>query len=187
MTTKRFDTYAIFLHVVLVAMALLIARLAFENHQLKQPPVIAQLEVGDTVAPVSVNTLDGEEQTLQWAGGAAKERLLLVFTTTCPACRDNQATWRSLHERLGESVDVVGISLDKPEATQVYRQDHALPFPVVIPKDLGSFSKSYEISAVPLTLHIGGDGQVKGTWLGSLSPEQVTDLETNLADRPSMG
>ncbi|MEM7357435.1 MAG: TlpA disulfide reductase family protein, partial [Acidobacteriota bacterium] len=183
MPQRRFDLYSAFLHCALVALAVLTARLAYENHQLKQPPEVAQLEIGASVEAVPVQTLAGSEQTLGWASQDAKERLLLVFTTTCPACKENQTTWRALYEQVGGSVEVVGISLDQLEATRAYRQVQDLPFPVVIPRDPEAFTQGYEISAVPLTLHIGGDGRVKGSWLGALTAEQLTDLTRHIEDR----
>lgn len=176
---QKIDFYFISLHIALVGLCLVTVLLALENRRLKQPapagfdaggPVI-----GQSVQPVRWQSVDGEETMLDLAAGQ-RDSLLLVFTTDCPACRENQAVWRGLHQEVGDAVDVVGVSLSGLEATQSYRDAHGLPFPVGISQDPGTFISDLAITGVPMTIRVGADGRVRGSWSGVLSEQQVSEV-----------
>ncbi len=173
--------YAIFLHFSLVALAATSLYGVHQNQQLRQQlnPEIDQLEAGQRVEAVAVENLDGDPRLLTWEDND-RDRILLVFTTSCPACKQNQTAWQSLYRELGNDVDIVGISLDSPEATRAYREDLDLPFEVVMAVDREAFASAYEISVVPLTFHIAGDGLVKAVWTGVLSDAQLAEVEAGM-------
>jgi peroxiredoxin len=176
--------YAVFLHLCLLALGGLVLVLAHENRQLKQSPSAAlepTLAVGRTVAPLALRHLDGFEETLA-PRAAGRDRLLLVFTTTCAACQANQPTWRALQERAGGSVDVVGVSLDDLEATRTYQQSHRLSFPVTVPVDPQQLTDALAVTAVPLTVRLGADGRVQGSWVGGLTEAQLDEITALPAD-----
>jgi len=179
----KINPYSAFLHCALVALGVLVAVLAQENHQLKQPQVAdaveSSLEIGQAVAAVGLEHLDGGQETLDFSHGE-KDRLLLVFTTTCSACKANQPTWRALHEQIGDSMEIVGVSLSEIEDTRDYRLAHDLMFPVAVPADRDHFTEVFEISAIPMTIRIGSDGRVRGSWVGALSPAQVAEVSPAL-------
>lgn len=182
---RGIQPYAAFLHLALVGLAVTVGLLVHQNRELRQqlqppPPARSALEVGQAIEAVDLQPLDesGESpvaSSLDFASGE-KDRLLLVFTTTCPACRANQENWRRLHEQVGDSVDVVGISLSDREETQAYRSDLDLPFPVALPQDRKLFSEKLSISAIPMTIRIGADGRVRGSWLGTLTEAQLAEV-----------
>lgn len=180
-SAKRFDGYSIFLHMALVGLAVLSLFLINQNRKLQQPPPprASQLEPGTELPPLAVVDLENKGDTLQWAG-TDRESLLLVFTTTCPACQENQKAWRSLYGQLEERVDIVGISLSDPDSTKAYLKTHELPFPVVMPADSKTFTSAFEISAVPTTIRIGRDGRAQESWLGLLTEQSIKDLETGI-------
>ena len=176
---RKFDAYFISLHIALVALCVVTVLLAIDNRRLKQPasggfdaggPV-----VGQSVQPVPWETLDGGQQTLELAGGE-RDSLLLVFTTECPACRENQTAWRGLHQEVGNDVEVVGISLSALDDTRTYRDTHQLSFPVGVPTDPGSFASQLAITGVPMTIRVGADGRVQGSWSGILSKQQISEV-----------
>jgi len=175
--------YGIFLHVALVALTITSLYGAHQNQKLRQrlDPETVQLEVGQQVKPVTVNSLDGDSRLLSW-DDTNPDRLLLVFTTSCPACKQNQVFWQSLHRTLDNDVEIVGISLDSPEATRIYREEHGLPFEVVVAADREAFASAYEISVVPFTFHIAGDGSVQGAWRGVLTDANLTEVEASISD-----
>ena len=177
--------YAIFLHAALVSLAATSLYGAHQNQQLRQQlyPELVQLEVGERAKPVVIENLDGDSRLLAW-DDADQDRLLLVFTTSCPACKQNQAVWKSLYRELSDDVEIVGISLDSPEVTRTYREAHDLPFEVVVAADREAFASAYEISVVPFTFHIAGDGRVQGVWRGMLSDAQLAEIEAGVPGPP---
>jgi len=178
----KVDGYSVFLHVALVALCLVVVLLGLENQRLRrslEPPPSGPV-IGQSVDSIRWQPLDGEEATLDLASGE-RESLLLVFTTDCPACRENQQAWKALHQEIGDAVNVVGISLSELEATRSYRDTHALSFPVGVPAKPQEFTESLAISGVPMTIRVGPDGRVRGSWSGTLSDRQLSELSK--ADR----
>ncbi len=100
-----------------------------------------------------------------------------MFTTSCPACKENQAAWRSIYDRIDPKVEVVGISLDSIEATRLYREEYNLPFEVVVAKDPSAFTTDYKVPTVPTTLHISREGRVRGVWRGVLDSARQMEVE----------
>ena len=72
--------------------------------------------------------------------------------------------------------EVVGVSLDPPDATCRYSEALELPFDVVSISDPNGFADRYRVDMVPLTIHLGTDGRVRGAWLGVLSDQVVEDI-----------
>ncbi len=181
--------YGLFLHLSLVALAVFTLLLVRDNRQLRSqnaPPEVAQLAVDRIVEPVAVTGLDGISRTLEW-NTSGPDRLLLVFTTSCPACLQNQVAWRSLHAALDDDVEIIGISLDGPAATQTYREAQDLTFEVVMASDRQAFTAAYGISAVPTTFHIDGDGRIQGVWRGGLSADQIAEVEAVASRSQDLG
>ena len=182
MARKRFNTYSVFLHLLLVGQAVLLVALIQQNRNLQRfaPSKPTPLEEGETVQPVVVSSLEDRKRIIEWTD-TDRERLLLVFTTTCAICQENLESWRSLYERLADRVDFVGISLSDMDLTRAYRDNHALPFPVVIPADPKGFTRDYKVPGVPATIYVGSGGRVRGAWLGGLTNQVLVDLEATVA------
>ena len=147
--------------------------LARENRDLKDRVYRASMAaaagpaVDDVLPAVPVTDLDGLESELVY-DDPSRDSVVLVFTTTCPACHKNLERWRDLHQRYGESYRFVAVGLDPADETRRWAEQNDVPFEVVIPADRSSFQRDYGISSVPQTLVVGNDGRVKLT--GVLSP-----------------
>lgn len=183
MAIKKVSAYSVFLHVLLIVQAVLLVALIQQNRKLQRfkPPAIAQLKVGETVKPVEVSGLDGEKKTMEWTE-SNQDKLLLIFTTTCPICSENLEAWRTLQNDLEEQVDVLGISLDEVGATRAFRDENDLLFPMFIPTDLGGFAEDYRISGVPTTILVGSGGQVRGAWPGRLDEQATSEVRQSVAE-----
>lgn len=178
--------YGVVLHLALVALCGVTLLLVQQNRELRNvlTPNPPPIKTGYTAAATEVAGLDGTVRTLSWPA-AERDHLLLVFTTTCPACQDNQGPWQALHERLGEDLDVLGVSLDPVDATVAYREEQRLPFQTVAATNREAFVEAFDISAVPFTVHIGSDGKVHGAWRGVLSSKQIGQIEASVQNHPS--
>lgn len=176
--------YQIFMHVLLVALAATVLALVAENrtlrHDLPAPSTAAPtagLSAGDSMVAVSGQDLEGRAGEMTFTSGD-REHLLFVFTTVCPACRENQSRWRELYERVGERVQITGISLNEVTATSEYKQAHDLPYPIFVAEDARSFATANKIDRVPFTVLLGKNGRVQETWLGALSDETQRRLQS---------
>ncbi|MCH9647588.1 MAG: redoxin domain-containing protein [Deltaproteobacteria bacterium] len=176
-TTPRFNGYQVSLHLLLVLLGTVVIALFLENQSLRRttPEQAKKLVSGDTIAAVAGRDLDGGSRELAFEA-SEKERLLFVFTTVCPACKDNQKNWRALYEQALDRYEIVGISLSSLEATEVYRDTQGLPFPIVIPSDIQAFASDNLIQGVPYTIHLGRDGLVRQSWLGPLPEDAISEL-----------
>lgn len=89
---KRFNSYQILIHVSLVALAATVVGLTYENRSLREPPALerSQLENGETFAAFPAIDLESRSQLVDFAEDE-RESLIFIFTTVCPACRENQA------------------------------------------------------------------------------------------------
>ena len=176
--------YYIFLHLALAGLATLVLALTHSNRELRgahrdQPP---QLAAGDRLAALAARQLDGTNTTLRFSPSQG-ETLLLVFTTTCPVCEKNTASWISLYERFREDFEFIGVAVDDVESTASYASRLGLPYRVVIPNDVASFPRQYRINAVPTTILVGTDGRVKQVWTGPLTDADVRRL-ASVASHP---
>lgn len=174
----KVDLYALTLHVALVALCAVTFLLAMENRRLKTervPALDGGPEVGQKVDAIRWMPLDGEPATIDFGSGD-RDRFLLVFTTDCPACLENQSAWRSLSDDLGDSADLVGISLSGLPATLAYRDSLSLSYPVGLVENPGELTRALTIEGVPMTIHVGTDGRVRRYWSGALSDDQLSEV-----------
>lgn len=175
---RSWTWYSVFLHLAVLALVVEVLYLYQQNRDLRtlqnasRPPA---LSVGETVDPIAVRTLNGSPETLDPVG-AERETVLLVFTTTCPFCVENQDTWKELYDRHRDTYDVVGLSIDSLDATRDYVDRHRLPFPVVVPDDPQAFPRDYRIPGVPQTLVVDREGRVRRTWPGVLAEDTLEQL-----------
>jgi thiol-disulfide isomerase/thioredoxin len=118
------DPFQLFLIVACVALCGLVIALAVQNRSLKGR--VAQLETavstsgvpadvlksGDALPPFDLVAVSGEKIRLPFDGSGTRT-LLLVFSSTCPACQETFPAWnRLLADGTPEGVRVVGVQTD---------------------------------------------------------------------------
>ncbi len=109
----------------------LIQVLALISLSFMQPSVMA-IEVGDTLALGSLQTIDG--QTLDAGQWKQRNTLVHVWATWCSYCHQQNEHLSQLIKKIPSgSLNVVTISIDKkPELVHKYLQKHRYDFPVVM-------------------------------------------------------
>lgn len=88
--------------------------------------------------------------------------LLNFWASWCGPCRQEMPLLDALHQRYGElGFSVLGVNVDKEpaKAAQLLR-DIPVNFPVLL-DDQGSVSASYDVSAMPTTILIDRDGNMR--------------------------
>jgi thiol-disulfide isomerase/thioredoxin len=141
------------------------------------------LKAGDMLAAFDV--VDAAGQSTQVEFGGRQATLLLVFSSTCGACRETIPMWnRLLAEAPSTAVHVVGIQTDfqqtagKSESAALSVPD--LRFPV-----FGSANPQGELLSkfpmIPGAALVDATGAVKAVWFGTPTEAQASELRHALA------
>jgi len=182
--TYRNNLTCIVLSVIVVLMGIEIVYLIRQNRRLlkiiSNPiPVHQTLEPGAVVPPFSAPDLDGYTVAFDY-GPDQPHRLLLWFSSTCPACLDNLNLWNDLfYEFASEDLQVIGISTGDPEDTRALAAEYGLVFPVLTLND-PPIVEAYKGFSRPQTVLVGPEGRIRRLWPGSLSREQQASLTAEL-------
>lgn len=183
--------FGLALGVIAAALAVLVVLLAVQNLQLKRrladagaaqrpEPAFAP---GETIGPLSVVDDRGETLTLL-DGATGRPTLLLVFTSTCPACRATFPIWRDVAARAAATgTDVVGVRLDAgPGEDPASALPPEIVFPVYAP-DHDAPGAMRRVRSVPATVLLDASGTVAAIWSGTLDEGAVRELERELDAR----
>ncbi len=172
---KEQGVYQIFLHVAVSALAIVVIVLAIQNKELKESSTRGS-RTG--IKPGEYFSLNGIQQCLN-AGNidSSKTQLIYVFTTTCPFCEKNLASWKQISAKtLKEGIVVMGICLDSEAKTKEYVKAKALEFPIFIADDPARFKEINRIIGVPGTVVRSKAGLVDAIWIGVLSERNISEL-----------
>jgi hypothetical protein len=180
------DSYSVFLIVACVALAGLVVALTIQNRSLKAQlahgggPPPPQFEVGDTVAPFTVVSDAGETKTIAFGEGETKT-VLLVFSSTCPACKDTVPIWRQLMATPPPGVRVVGVQTDRLDKNPAAPVELAAAFPFAVygykrphPDPLA------KVPFIPAAIVVDAKGVVVNAWFGVPGDDAIAGLKSEL-------
>lgn len=105
---KRYNWYNIFLHLMLVGLSVIVILLVNKNNVLAERlngGNVEQLKEGDVFPDFSAYDLGENEILLNLNEG--KNKLLFIFTTTCPYCTKNIPNWKKLYEEKKNEYEVI--------------------------------------------------------------------------------
>jgi len=175
----RRDPFTLALLVACLVLSGLVVVLAWQNWTMKRS--LARLHAGeapeglaagDVVTPFEIVDADGISSRVEFGEGAPRT-LLLVFSSTCPACQRNLPIWKELLSRpLPDSLRVVGIQTDAVDGTST---DPSLPFPT-FRVDRSRGAPLDRIPYVPATVVLDPLGNVVAAWSGVLARGDQADL-----------
>jgi len=112
-----------------------------------------------------------------WSG---KLVLLNFWATWCPPCREEIPLFVRFQERFGpRGLQIVGISVDNPEAVARFWQDMKINYPLLLADD-----STFQLMAaygnnsggLPYSVLIRTDGQVAATRLGAFHERELEKL-----------
>jgi peroxiredoxin len=165
------------LAVVLVTAGFAIWTLVSQNRLLKEslasndngrPPT---WEVGERLPEIHLRGLSGETRILSDIVGNGTT--IAFLTTTCPFCLDSLPAWSQANEALRKrGAGIVAISLHPLETTLAYVETHRISWPVYVLASADERPK-LKVGAVPLTMTVAGNGEIKAVWLGAVKEEDV--------------
>ena len=182
---KGRDPFTIFLLVACLALSALVVVLAWQNWTMKRelarahsPEAPDALAPGDVVPAFDVVDPSGKAERIAFGDGTPRT-LLLVFSTTCPACKLNMPIWNELLARpVPPSMRVVGIQTDA--GAEHAEGSPALPFSVFT-LDRSHGASLEKIPFIPATVVLDPQGTVVAAWFGVLTESQQAELARQLA------
>lgn len=182
---KKTDPFTLFLSIACVALAALVLLLAKQNRDLKGALAQAgshpeEIKAGETLPPLTTVTDGGETRPLETP---ATTNVVLVFSSTCPACEQTLPIWKAMIEAgLGPGVQVTGVQTDRfkqpgdpPKALAT-----PLPFPVVgITRVPGEAME--KIPYIPAAIVTDAQRVVRYAWFGVPDEARKAELAKVLA------
>lgn len=103
--------------------------------------------------------------------------LLLVFSSTCPACYANLPAWREVIENADGVPEVIAVGLEPDRlAALAYARRHLPAAVAVAPEDSRRFVGTLGVDVVPFTALVDTGGIVQFLQQGSLDSTAVSSL-----------
>ncbi|MBN8616354.1 MAG: redoxin family protein [Deltaproteobacteria bacterium] len=145
----------------------------------------------DTLGPVppdvSLTTLSGEARSI----GSFRGRPLVLsfFATWCVPCREEIPVLSRVADRHGDSIAVVGVSIDEtpPESVAQFTRQHGITYPVLHDPAGASLGGAVGVPPIPATVVLDAEGRVVFAARGgsaSLEEDLHRALEELLATEP---
>lgn len=181
----RRDGFTTFLVVACGALAVLVVLLALQNRRLKTEIADAEaraatpagsLAAGDRLVALDLLQGGGEPVTVPFDGGAGRT-LLLVYSASCPACRETMPYWNDLARGPAASSRIVGVRTDTASAAA----DDLVPAFPVYAFDPARPGLSGKFPFVPATVVIDASGTVVDVVFGVPDAGRREAIATALA------
>ena len=136
------------------------------------------LSVPTTTTEFALRDLAGKTHSL--ADYRGKLVLLNFWATWCPPCREEIPLFIDLQKRYQkQGLQVVGISIDNPEAVARYWQEMRINYPLLLADETTyALMAAYgnRSGGLPYSVLIGADGQIAGTKLGAYRQQELETL-----------
>jgi hypothetical protein len=177
------NLYTIFLHLVVVMLAVEVVILVRQNKELKQGPTSVQPEsvkVGDYFSLSGILPLNSDAPL----DSMSARQVIFVFTTRCPFCKETLPFWKEIVHRVAKAQDVslIGICLDELALTKAYVEEQQVTFPVFVAVDKESLVQINKLHGVPQTIVRTTGGRVEKVWRGRLSEQQFHEVVRAISD-----
>lgn len=128
------------------------------------------VRAGDQAPRYGARSLAGDSVDL--AGFHGTPVLVNLWATWCVPCRQELPALQILHERMGDSLAVVGVSIDGAGAADDvigFLRDLNVDFPVWLDPDQ-RFVRRFRTVGVPETFLLDARGVVRRVWIGRFDP-----------------
>ena len=187
------ERFTLLLAVACTALAALSVLLTVQNMSLKSKLAAAlapsnavppdALKAGDTLAAFDILNAMGQTTHLEF--GSHEKTLLLVFSSTCGACRETIPVWnRILADTPSIRVNVVGIQTDF-QPTAGSGDGTTLPVPDLRFPVFGFATPQGEplskFPMIPAAALIDAAGAVQAVWFGTPTEAQTSELRRAIA------
>lgn len=135
------------------------------------PPPEVKPEVGYTAPGFQLRDLNAKDVKLSDFRG--KVVVLNFWATWCGPCRDELPVLQSLAQRYGGRLVVVGVDEGEAGATvAAFARTNGLSYPILLDVQMTT-GHDYEVSTIPRTLVIDGNGVIRYNRRGTLIPADL--------------
>ncbi len=130
---------------------------------------------GPDGAPAGLQDLDGNPVRLADLRG--KVVWLNFWATWCPPCQGETPVLRTMAERYGDRLAIVGIAVQEttPDDVRAYAERYELPFTIAFDASADAFDL-YRVFALPTQIIIGPDGRITDVVNGPMTVESAEQL-----------
>lgn len=118
----------------------------------------------------TVQTLDGKSMSLSELRG--RTTVINFWATWCGPCKSEIPEF-SAFAREHPEVTVIGLAVDSGDERSVspFVERLSIPYPIALAP--ASLKRSYDVSVLPTTIVVDGEGNVKSTFVGSIGRSQL--------------
>ncbi len=133
---------------------------------------------GDTEAPdITFTDLDGTEVSLSDFKG--KVVVLDMMATWCPSCREGMADLLEVHERYGDSIEMITIDIDlleTPAMLREYQREYGAEWRFAMDNDDQDFYQEFNVKQIPRIVVIDINGDVVFIESVVISADDLSDV-----------
>ena len=136
----------------------------------------ARLTVGDPAPDYSAQSFAGDSVDL--AGLRIRPLVVNLWATWCAPCRAEMPELQELAEYYGESLEVIGISIDgrgSEDLIQGFLEDVGVDFRILLDPDQ-RVVREFTTIGVPETFLIDTEGIIRARWIGRFFPFDSANL-----------
>jgi peroxiredoxin len=142
---------------------------------------MTNIVAGNSAPGFSLAGMDGNKHSLN----TLTERgpaVLAFFKVSCPVCQFTFPFLQRLYERFGgDGVSFAGVSQDDARATEKFRDEYGVRFPVLLDEKDYPASNAYRLTSVPTIFLIDTSGTVKVSSMGFVKND-LEAIARELAD-----
>jgi len=133
--------------------------------------------VGSRRPDFALPGLDGQVRHIgEWQG---KVILVNFWATWCGPCREEMPMLQALQSEMGsKGLQVVGVALDQPDATQRFAAKLGVQYPILVNDPMAEdISVRYgdDEGVLPYSVLVGRDGIVRDTFIGKLQRDRLRE------------
>ena len=144
---------------------------------------VSTRRVPESLPPIALPGLDGAIHPLsEWNG---KVRLVNFWATWCEPCRREIPLLRSLRrEHARDDLEIIGIAIDTPAATQQYTQSQGIDYPVLVGEE-GGLAAATALGmdlVLPFSVFADRQGRIVTLKIGELHRDEVEFILARIAD-----
>jgi len=169
-------TVMIIIGVIIVALGYWYTRPNVDSNK-PSPPTGTGVKVGQTLAPFSLESLDGSQVTV---GQPGKITVINFWATWCPPCQEEMPELQIFAQQNQEKVNFYAVNLQESKGKiSEFMNKNKYTMTVLLDND-GSVGKKFQVTAIPTTIIVNKHGMVKFRKSGGMTRNELEGIINSL-------